>query len=122
MEPVLGYRITEYETIENRSRNWTENQMGNQIEDVIVKIKSKIKSKIKLKIKWNLKLQANWKLYFTVDIARSIIFHILNQNSDFWHKMSSIEKGIEGDINLYWAIPFNSCTPPMDEEEGRFDP
>ena len=80
MEPVLDYRIMEYEMIENRSKNWTENQMKNHLEN---QSENQIENRIENQIE-------NWNFISKLILPDHIIFHILNQNSDFWHKISSI--------------------------------
>ena len=62
--------------------------MENQIEDQIVKIERKIKLKIKSKIELKIKLKIEQKVKIENFISQlilpdHIIFHILNQNSEF---------------------------------------
>ena len=97
MEPVLGYRIMEYETIENQSKNWTENPSG------------KLNWRSHWRSHWNQgenQIESNWKsngksnYKQTENFISKLILPdhiiILNQNSDFWHKIS---------FNTYNVIP-----------------
>ena len=41
------------------------------------------------------------------------------------HQSSVTSYGIkyyDPQSNISWAIPFNSCTPPMDDQQGKFNP